>query len=75
MPKALYGHEMVTLEKDLVVIGGNFGSFSHSSFSLYRMTCQNHACEWQTMSQELKIGRRDFVAMLLPDELAYCGKY
>ena len=72
MPKKLYGHEMVTLEKDLVVIGGYYYGYQSS---LYLMTCQNQDCEWQTMSQELKIGRSRFVAMLIPDELADCGKY
>ena len=60
---------MVTLDKDVVAIGG--ASFESS---LYLMTCQNKVCEWQTMSQELKVGRYVFVAMLIPDELTDCGK-
>ena len=71
LPKALYGHAMVTLDKDVVALGG-YSSGSQSS--LYLMTCQNKVCEWQTMSQKLKIDRASFVAMLIPDELTDCGK-
>ena len=64
---------MVTLDKDVVVLGGWVSGSGYQS-SLYLMTCQNKVCEWQTMSQELKVGREDFVAMLIPDELTDCGK-
>ena len=60
---------MVTLEKDLVAIG----RIDYFQSSLYIMTCQNQDCEWQTISQKLKIARVDFVVMLIPDE--FCGKY
>ena len=63
---------MVTLDKDVVAIGGKV--YPDLQSSLYLMTCQNKVCEWQTMSQELKVGRYQFVAMLIPDELTDCGK-
>ena len=66
---------MVTLDKDVVAIGGYcYPNCSDYQSSLYLMTCQNKVCEWQTMSQELKVGRSNFVAMLIPDELTDCGK-
>ena len=71
MPKGLAGHEMVRMDKDLAVIGGYGGGYSSS---LYRLTCTNKACTWQTMTQELTIGRSNFVAMLIPDELTECSK-
>ena len=70
MPRKMKEHHMVILDKtDVVVIGGwDGGQLS----SLYRMTCQNKECEWETMSQTLKFGRNNFVAMLIPDELTDC---
>ena len=71
---------MVTLDKHLVVIGGFGGVKGYATYSddyqspLYLMTCQNKVCGWYTMSQELNVGREDFVAMLIPDELTDCGK-
>ena len=78
MPKKLKGHEMVPFDKDVVIIGGRsdgvmgLDSITFST-SLYRFTCQNQDCEWRIMSQELKIGRNWFVAMVIPDELVECG--
>ena len=40
--------------------------------SLHRLTCQNQDCEWKTIRQDLKIARRLFVVMLIPDELVDC---
>ena len=74
MPHIIYQHEMVTLGTDLVVIGGDCKNCPDKS-SLYIMTCQNQLCAWQEMNQRLKIGREQFVAMIIPDELVDCGKY
>ena len=74
MPKKLYRHEIVPFDKDVVIIGGLDGNGDFQS-SLHRLTCQNQDCEWKTMSQQLKVAREDFVAMLIPDELVDCGKY
>ena len=68
LPKTLVAHSMVTLDRDLVAIGGSDGSTYQSS--LYLMACQNKVCEWQIVTQKLKVGRGYFVAMLIPDELA-----
>ena len=73
MPKKLEGHEIVPFDKDVVIIGGYDGTGYQSS--LHRLTCQNQDCEWKTMSQQLKVARAYFVAMLIPDEMVNsCGK-
>ena len=69
MPNKLQGHEIVPFDKDVVIVGGEFPQSS----SLYRLTCQNQDCEWKTMSQQLKVARFDFVAILIPDELVDCS--
>ena len=71
MPNKLYGHEIVPFDKDVVIIGGYDGSSYQSS--LHRLTCQNQDCEWKTMSQQLKVARESFVAILIPDELVDCS--
>ena len=73
MPNKLSGHELVPFDKDVVIIGGRDGV--NVQYSLHRLTCQNQDCEWKTMSQQLKVARHSFVAMLIPDELVDCGKY
>ena len=64
---------MVTLDKDVVVIGG-YRESGTSLEPLYLMNCLFFHCEWKLMSQELKFARQNFVAMLIPDELTDCGK-
>ena len=71
MPKKLDSHEIVPFDKDVVIIGGWDGSSYQSS--LHRLTCQNQDCEWKTMSQQLKVARDWFVAILIPDELVDCS--
>ena len=73
MPTKLQGHEMVTFDTDVVIIGGQSDENGPSyESSLHRLTCQNQTCEWKSMSQQLKIARDNFVAMLIPGELVDC---
>ena len=74
MPRTLYGHGLVTLGKDLLAIGGYSPYSDNVQSSLYRMSCQNKDCLWYTLSQELKVGRKNFVTMIIPDVLTDCGK-
>ena len=70
----LNGHEIVTLGKDLVSIGG-YDPYSYNYHSsMYLMTCQNKFCVWHVMSQALKVARKSFVALIIPNELTDCGK-
>ena len=74
MPSKLHGHELVTINQDLVAIGGIGGSnYGIIQSSMHRLTCQNKECWWQTLQRNLQIGRMQFVAILIPDN--YCGKY
>ena len=72
MTHILYGHELVTINQDLVAIGG-FDYYGFPQSSMHRLTCQNRECWWQTLIKELQIGRMQFVAIPIPDN--YCGKY
>ena len=72
MPNKLYGHAIVPFDKDVVIIGG-LVPYVGSQSSLHRLTCQNQDCEWKTMSQQLKLARFSFVAILIPDELVDCS--
>ena len=73
MPKKIAYHEIVPFDKDVVIIGGHDGTSGGSQSSLHRLTCHNQDCEWKTMSQQLKVARRHFVAILIPDELVDCS--
>ena len=72
MPNKLENHEMVQLDKDVVIIGG-YVPYVGDQSSLHRLTCQNRNCEWKTLTQQLKVARTEFVAMLIPDELVDCS--
>ena len=74
MPHKLADHEIVPFDKDVVIIGG-YGYHNGWGYqsSLHRLTCQNQDCEWKTMSQQLKVARAWFVAILIPDELVDCS--
>ena len=59
---------MVNYGTDLVVMGGwSIGSGLSSSF--YQLSVENGIFKWEKMKLELKIPRRDFVAMTIPDHL------
>ena len=73
MPNKLYGHQIVPFDKDVVIIGGYAPYDGGSQSSLHRLTCHNQDCEWKTMSQQLKVARGYFVAILIPDELVDCS--
>ena len=72
MSSKLHGHELVTINKDLVAVGGS-DYYGLTQPSMHRLTCQNRKCWWQTLIKKLQIGRMQFVAILIPDN--YCGKY
>ena len=74
LPKTLGGHAMVTLDKDIVVIGGMSSDGSQYQSSLYILSCHNKGCGWTTMTQTLQVARSSHVAMLIPDELTDCSK-
>jgi hypothetical protein len=55
----------------VIVIGG-YSAADQSS--IYKLICDQLECKWSEMEQQLKIARRSFVAMLIPDALTNCTK-
>ena len=57
-----------------VIVGGysQDDSGAKNYASLFELQCVNRACSWKKMEQELELGRRNHVAMLVPDSLVYC---
>ena len=42
---------------------------------IYELTCSDSGCQWTKLQQKLTVDlRNDYVAMLIPDELALCSK-
>ena len=71
LPKALVRHEMVRIGYDLIVLGGSNGEIN--SGALYKLSCTNYNCKWESLSQELKIPRNGFVAIPVPDDFVTCN--
>ena len=66
MIKSLYGHSMVNIGGDLIVIGGVSSDYSYS-YSLFKMTCNNLNFEWTEITEtKLKIPRSHHVSMVVP---------
>jgi hypothetical protein len=51
-----------------ILIGGNTGSGSGTTTSIYRL--EHAGSQWKLMTQKLKIGCRYPAAFLIPDSLA-----
>ena len=71
--KTLSRHQMVSIGHDLVVIGGHSerlkGGYSNN---LFKLSCSNNACKWETLSQKMKTPRYWFVAISVPDDFVAC---
>ncbi len=77
LPYSLSGGQMVQQEPgSLIYIGGyQYGSIGQTRW-LFKLTCSGpdeQSCHWETLPQELQVERDDFVAMLIPDDLATCS--
>ena len=59
---------MVNYGTDLVVMGG-FSNWPTYSSSFNQLSVENGTFKWEKMKPELKIPRRSFVAMTIPDHL------
>ena len=73
LPHRLFGHEMVRIGYDLIVIGGFMDGDTEYSGSLFKLTCANHSCQWDTLDQELIYPRSFFVAVAVPDDFVQCN--
>ena len=68
---------MVRIGHDVVMIGG-FGveikhnRITHKIKSIFKLSCNNNSCKWETLTPELKNGRYYFVAVALPDDFITC---
>ena len=60
----LFGHEMVSIGYDLIVMGGDIGGGSFSG-SIYRLSCSNFVCKWEKLQMELKVPRGAWRANML----------
>ena len=71
MPKRLANHEMLSLEYDLIVIGGwnELGEMG----SIYKLSCSNGVYKWDSLG-ESKVPRLSFTAIPLPDDFIQCNK-
>ena len=64
MPKKLAFHSAVEIGGDLYTLGGS--SIDGYQTAIYRMSCWSRVCTWTTMTQKLKLARRNFVAIAIP---------
>ena len=60
MPMANFGHAVVEVGQDLYVIGGYDGG-NHKE--IQRLSCSSQVCTWTTINQQLKVARRQAVAI------------
>jgi hypothetical protein len=58
----------------VIVIGGYSPTDGTKQSSMHKLICDQLGCKWSEMEQQLKIGRRDLVAMLIPDTITNCTK-
>ena len=65
--------EMISIGYDLLVLGGTSDGGGVNSGKLYKLSCSNQVCNWETLSKELKISRHHLVAIALPDDFVECN--
>ena len=69
LPIGLAGHEMVSWERDLVVIGG-YTTGGTCSSSCYLLQSHNGILTWQEMSPKMMKAREWFAAIKIPEDIA-----
>ena len=73
LPKYLFGHSKVTLDNQLIILGGSgsvdLSEWTYSS-SIYKISCDDgRFSEWIEMEVKLKTPRAWFVASFIPNDL------
>jgi hypothetical protein len=63
LPKALDSFSMLEIHVDAFVFGGRYPYNS----AIYQLTCSSGICSWSTLNQQLKVARRNTVAIPVPD--------
>ena len=69
MPKKLAFHSAVEIGGDLYTLGGSSGAGYQTT--IYRMSRWSRVCTWTTMTQKLKLARRNFVAIAIPKSFCF----
>ena len=64
-------HAMVQLGNGLAIIGG-YGDGYGTQDKIHHLSCMNRNCSITTLSQELSVPRRLFLAIPIPDTIAGC---
>ena len=73
LPKTLWGFEVVNIGLDIIVISGvHQFQLSNMSPDLFRLSCTNNICQWETLPQKLITPRAWFVAIPIPDDFIEC---
>ena len=68
MPRDVYEISLVTNPEGDGVLLAHYND-------IFELTCTESGCEWKELQQKLTVDlRNDYVAMLIPDELATCSK-
>ena len=67
MKEKLMEHQSVRIGSDLVVTGGG-PSVGGYSKSIYKLSCTNKECKWETLKKQLQTARREHVAVAVPDD-------
>ena len=66
MPMANEAHAVVEVGRDLYVIGGHDGG---NLKEIQKLSCSSRVCTWTTINQQLKVARRQAVAIPVMDAL------
>ena len=67
LPKPLAGHQMMSWDTNLVVLGGQSSDTTASS-SLYQLERRDGVFTWKTMETTMAKARSGFVAFQVPDD-------
>ena len=67
LPEPLCGHQMLSWDTNLVVLGGR-SSYTSWSSSLYHLECKDGVFTWKTMETTIAKAKSGFVALQVPDD-------
>ena len=65
------GFEMVRVGFDIIVLGGSSNKDVYDP-KLFKLSCTNDICQWETLAQKLQTPRRFFVAIPIQDDFVKC---
>ena len=62
---------MVEVMGDLFVLGGEMDDGVSQKY-IYQLHCSSEECAWKTLNQEMRVPRKDFVAIPVMDSIVNC---